>query len=192
MDIKIIDICKSFKGQQVLKNLNITLSEGKISCIMGASGVGKTTLAYILMGLLKADAGQIIGLEGKKISAVFQEDRLIEHWDAIKNINLVCHKGVSKDEIHNNLKEIGLTDYEEKAVSLLSGGMRRRVAIVRALLADYDLLIMDEPFKGLDEKLKKQVINYLQNKVKGKTVIIITHDKEEVSMLKADLITMKK
>ena len=73
MDIKIIDICKSFKGQQVLKNLNITLSEGKISCIMGASGVGKTTLAYILMGLLKADAGQIIGLEGKKISAVFQE-----------------------------------------------------------------------------------------------------------------------
>ena len=157
----------------------------------GSFGVGKTTLAYILMGLLKADAGQIIGLEGKKISAVFQEDRLIEHWDAIKNINLVCHKGVSKDEIHNNLKEIGLTDYEEKAVSLLSGGMRRRVAIVRALLADYDLLIMDEPFKGLDEKLKKQVINYLQNKVKGKTVII-THDKEEVSMLKADLITMKK
>lgn len=191
MDIKVLNISKSFEGQQVLNDISMTFQAGKITCIMGASGVGKTTLAYILMGLTKADSGQIIGLEGKKLSAVFQEDRLIEHWDALKNIMLVCPQGITKDDIDKNLKEIGLADYEKKPVSSLSGGMRRRVAIVRALLSDYDLLLMDEPFKGLDEDLKKQVIYHVRKKTKGKTVIIITHDKDEVDMLEADLIILK-
>lgn len=191
MNIKLTDISKNFKKQQVLNNISLTFQYGKITCIMGASGVGKTTLAHIMMGLIKADSGNIIGLEDKKISAVFQEDRLIEHWDAVKNIILVCPQDITNEYIHKNLKEIGLSDYEKKPVSSLSGGMRRRVAIVRALLSDYDVLIMDEPFKGLDEDLKKQVISYVLKKTKDKTVIIITHDKDEVDMLQADLITMK-
>lgn len=190
MDIKVINICKSFNDIQVLNNISMTFQEGRITCIMGASGIGKTTLAYILMGLLKPDSGQITGLQDKKFAAVFQEDRLIEHWDAVKNIMLVCKKDIKKDYVHKNLKDIGLTDYEKKPVSALSGGMRRRVAIVRALLSDYDILIMDEPFKGLDEDLKKQVINYVREKTAGKTVIIITHDKNEVDRLQANLITM--
>lgn len=190
MEVKVINLCKSFKGQDVLKDLNMTFPKGGITCIMGASGVGKTTLAYVLMGLSKADKGEIIGLKGMKVSAVFQEDRLIEHWDAIRNIMLVSQGQLTKEKVEENLKEIGLLEYEGKPVISLSGGMRRRVAIVRAILSDYDLLIMDEPFKGLDENLKKQAINYIKEKTKGKTVIIITHHKDEVSMLEAELITM--
>lgn len=190
MDIKVININKSFKDQQVLNNVNFTFPSGKITCIMGASGIGKTTLAYILMGLLKADSGEVDGLQGKKVSAVFQEDRLIEHWDGVKNIMLVCEPNITKEKVHDNLKEIGLTDYKGKSVKDLSGGMRRRVAVVRAILSDYDVLIMDEPFKGLDEELKKRVINYIKEKTKGKTVLIITHEKEEVALLDANVITI--
>jgi len=191
MDIKLVGINKSFNGQQVLDNVSMTFKSGNITCVMGASGIGKTTLAYIMMGLMKADSGEITGLQDRKISAVFQEDRLIEHWDAVKNIMLVCRRDITKDIIHKNLNETGLTDHENKPVSSLSGGMRRRVVIVRALLSDYDVLIMDEPFKGLDFELKRQVIDYVRKMTKGKTVIIITHDKDEADMLKADLITMK-
>lgn len=190
MDIKVMNINKSFKDQQVLNDVNFTFPNGKITCIMGASGIGKTTLAYILMGLLKADSGEVDGLQGKKISAVFQEDRLIEHWDAIKNIMLVCGPDITKEKVHENLEEIGMTEHEGKPVSTLSGGMRRRVALVRATLSDYDVLIMDEPFKGLDENLKKRVINYIKENTKGKTVFIITHEKEEVALLNANVITI--
>ncbi len=191
MDIKVNSICKSFKEQQVLNNISMSFLEGSITCIMGASGVGKTTLAYIIMGLLEADSGEIIGLSGKRISAVFQEDRLIEHWDALKNIKLVSNKDVNIEKVERHLREIGLTEYEGKPVKALSGGMRRRVAIVRALLSEYDILIMDEPFKGLDEGLKKQAINYVKKNTKEKTLIIITHDRDEVDMLDAKLITMR-
>jgi NitT/TauT family transport system ATP-binding protein len=191
MNIKVNNLCKSFNGQLVLKNVSLSFAEGEITCIMGTSGVGKTTLANIMMGLRKADSGKIIGLQGKKISAVFQEDRLIEHLDAIKNIMLVCPKDMEKEVIEDNLKEIGLTEYKDKPTKSLSGGMRRRVVMVRALLSDYDVLIMDEPFKGLDEELKGRVINYVKEKTKGKTVIIITHDKDEAAMLEASIFTMK-
>ncbi|MDI9508584.1 MAG: ABC transporter ATP-binding protein [Clostridiales bacterium] len=191
MDIQVKNLNKSFNKQQVLNDVDMTFPEGRITCIMGPSGIGKTTLVYILMGLLKADSGQVIGLEGKKFAAVFQEDRLIEHWDAIKNVQLVSGGEVTKDLVKRSFIQIGLTEYEKKPVRALSGGMRRRVAMVRALLSEYDLLIMDEPFKGLDEKLKNQVIDYVKENTKGKTVIIITHDKEEVDLLEAQLINME-
>lgn len=190
MDIKVNNLHKKFKGQQVLNNLTMSFSEGKITCIMGASGVGKTTLAYILMGLLEADSGEIIGLHTKKISPVFQEDRLIEHWDAIRNILLVSPKEVTSRTVEQHLINLGLTEYKGKPVRSLSGGMRRRVAIVRALLSEYDVLLMDEPFKGLDEELKKQAICYVKENTKGKTVIVITHDRDEVEMMQAELIIM--
>lgn len=190
MDIKVNSIYKSFNEQQVLNNISMSFSKGLITCIMGASGIGKTTLAYIIMGLLSPDSGEIIGLAQKRISAVFQEDRLIEHWDAIKNIMLVSRNNIREEQVRQHLSDICLTEYEGKSVKELSGGMRRRVAIVRAILSEYDVLIMDEPFKGLDKELKLQAINYVKNNTKGKTTIIITHDREEVAMLDARLINM--
>ncbi|NLY49307.1 MAG: ABC transporter ATP-binding protein [Clostridiales bacterium] len=190
MDIRVDKICKSFNGKKVIDSFSMYIPEGSITCLMGASGVGKTTLANIIMGLVQPDRGEIIGLSDKRIAAVFQEDRLIEHWDASRNILLVSKKGVNEVEVEKHLSEVGLADCKAKPARELSGGMRRRLAIVRAMLSDYDLLIMDEPFKGLDDELKKQVIAYVRSNLKGRTLLVITHDRKEAEMLEARIVEM--
>lgn len=189
MDITVNHITKSYQGKKVLENVSMKFLSNKITCIMGTSGVGKTTLLHILMGLIKPDEGSIEGLEGKTISAVFQEDRLCEAFDAITNVRMVIGNKKSTREICDEFRQVSLESYEGKQVSQLSGGMKRRVAIVRAVMMEADLYIMDEPFKGLDEELKRQVILYVKEKLKGKTVIIVTHEKSEVELLSAVLST---
>lgn len=190
MDIKLLHINKQFDNKPVLKDLSITFPQGRISCLMGPSGIGKTTLINLIMGLEKADSGTITGLEDKIISPVFQEDRLIEHWDTINNIKLVCSKDVTNKIIEDELNKVGLYEDRYKPVLTLSGGMRRRVALLRALLYDGNLLILDEPFKGLDKELKNRVIEYVKEKAKGKTVILVTHDLKDAELLEAIQIRM--
>lgn len=190
MDIRLNSISKRYNSNLVLNKINLTFKEGQINCIMGPSGIGKTTLLYILMGLEKADSGEIQGLDEKRIAAVFQEDRLIEHWDAIANVKLVCDKNISNDQIAQEFAKVDLTECEDKPVHKLSGGMRRRVAIVRALLSTSNLVIMDEPFKGLDSRLKQKVIAYVKEKTRGKTVICVTHDRDEAEALQANIILL--
>lgn len=192
MDIRLEHICKRFDQNTVFSDVSMTLSEGKISCIMGVSGSGKTTLMNILMGLIKPDSGELKGLEGKHTAAMFQEDRLIEHWDAVQNVLLVCGKNITEAIVKDHFEEVGLTEYESKPVKTLSGGMRRRVALVRAMLAEGNLLLLDEPFKGLDEVLRQQVIKYVIRYSTGKTVIIVTHDREEAIQLGAELHILEK
>jgi NitT/TauT family transport system ATP-binding protein len=170
----------------------MTFLEGKINCFMGPSGIGKTTLINILLGLTAPDSGEVQGIQGKRISVIFQEDRLIEHLDAVKNIKLVCDRAMPVSIIEQELVKVNLSDYQNKPVKNLSGGMRRRVAVVRAMLAVSDIIIMDEPFKGLDDELKKLVIEYVKQKSAGKTVIIVTHDKEEAHLLNANIILLDK
>ncbi|NLC18923.1 MAG: ABC transporter ATP-binding protein [Clostridiales bacterium] len=191
MDIRLINLTKRFGDKTVLDNVNISFAEGRISCLMGPSGRGKTTVANLIMGLIKPDSGTIEGCRGKAIAAVFQEDRLIEHWDAEKNIRLVCDKSVDSEQIREELQKVGINDYKSKAVGSFSGGMCRRVALVRALMARSDIVILDEPFKGLDDAVKMQVIEYLKTKTRGKTVIVITHDRTDAALLNADLITLE-
>lgn len=190
MTIQFIGVTKHFGDNILFENLNLTLSPGQRYCLMGASGSGKTTLVHMLMGFMKPDVGEIKGITGIRIAAVFQEDRLIEHWDAVKNIRLVCDRSITSKMIQEELKQVGLEEEFGKAVRHYSGGMRRRVAIVRALLAQSDLLILDEPFKGLDEAMKYQVMDYIRTKSEGKTVLLVTHDREEASRFDADLITL--
>jgi NitT/TauT family transport system ATP-binding protein len=192
MDIRLEHIYKKFDRNNVLTDVSMTLEEGKISCIMGASGSGKTTLMNILMGFLKPDSGDLKGLEGKRIAAMFQEDRLIEHWDAIRNVQLVCGKNITASVVKEHFMEVGLTEYENKPVKTLSGGMRRRVALVRAMLAEGNLLILDEPFKGLDEDLRQQVIQYVIRLSADKTAIIVTHERDEAVWLGAELHYLEK
>ena len=143
------------------------------------------------MGLVEPDFGKVQGSRGKRVAAVFQEDRLIEHWNATQNVKLVCDKTISEEVIEQEFFKVGLEDYKNEPVKNFSGGMRRKVAIVRAMLAKSDLIILDEPFKGLDEILKNQVIEYVKLKAKEKTVIVVTHEKEEVQLLEANLITLQ-
>ncbi|MFU0827788.1 MAG: NitT/TauT family transport system ATP-binding protein [Lachnoclostridium sp.] len=188
MNIKLENISKHYEDTVVFNGLNMEIQKGRITCIMGPSGCGKTTLLSILMGLVKPDSGKVYGLERKRIGAVFQEDRLCEGVSVLQNIKMVCRRKVSDEQIAKELEKVGLAGMEKKKVSELSGGMKRRVAIVRAIMAETDLLIMDEPFKGLDETLKFKVIEYVKEKTAGKTLIIVTHDRIEAEALMADII----
>ena len=190
MDIQLVEISKRYNQNQVLKNISFTFVEGRRYCIMGTSGIGKTTLLHILMGLVKQDSGQIFGIGGRKIAAVFQEERLIEHLDALENVKLVCDRSVTVQKIEKDFELVGLVDYNKKPVNQLSGGMRRRVAIVRAMLAKSNLIIMDEPFKGLDETLKVKVIEYVKTRTAGKMLLMISHEIAEVQYLEAELIML--
>ena len=186
MSIQIKGLTKRFNDIVLFQRWNAIIKENGVTCIMGPSGTGKTTLLHIMMGLKKADAGTIEGIGEKKMTCVFQEDRLCEGIDAIQNVLLVCDNTVNHIHVKEEFSKVGLTDYEDKPASELSGGMKRRVAIVRALLPMSDIVFLDEPFKGLDEELKKRVIHYVKEEVIGKTVILVTHDKEEAEALSAE------
>lgn len=187
--ITVKNLNKHFDDKKVIDNFSVVLKEGRITTIMGTSGCGKTTFAMILLGLLAPDSGTVEGLEGKRISAVFQEDRLIEHLSAIENIKLVMGDDPDVDEIKRELAEVELEGaLITKPTSQLSGGQRRRVAIVRAMMAESDFICLDEPFKGLDAETKQKVMSYVKRKVEGKTVLLITHDIEERQFFEGDFI----
>ncbi|SEA22135.1 NitT/TauT family transport system ATP-binding protein [Pseudobutyrivibrio sp. ACV-2] len=193
MDITIKNLSKAFDEQLVLNDFTHTFKEGTTTCIMGKSGVGKTTLLSILMGLENADSGQINGLSDKKISAVFQEDRLCMNLTALLNIKMVLPKNshISDERIISLLSKIGIDASDKKTVSEYSGGMCRRVAILRALLADFDLLIMDEPLKGLDTETKEKVISLIKELTTNKTVILTTHDPTDVDALSGEALLIQ-
>lgn len=182
MAIELRNVSKAFGEKQVLKGFSYTFPEGELTCVMGPSGCGKTTLLSLLLGMEQPDAGEILGMEGRRKSAVFQEDRLCENASAVSNIRLV-NPALSKGEAEAMLRELGLGDSLGQPVRTLSGGMKRRVAILRALAAEYDVLFCDEPFKGLDQATKAQVLDYFLARTQGKTVLVVTHDPEEAKSL---------
>lgn len=188
MDIVLNNISKSFNGKVVLDDFSTVLKDKSFNYIMGESGSGKTTLLNIIMGFEKPDKGFINGIENRKISVVFQEDRLCEEFNAVTNIKLVTDK--KKAEITNEFKRVGLGGDLNKPVLNLSGGMRRRVAIVRAMMAESDIVILDEPLKGLDDETKKTVIEYIKSFVKNKLVIMVTHDKDETLFAEGSILKM--
>ena len=182
MDIKVDHVSKAYGEQQILRDLCCVFPEGKTTCIRGRSGCGKTTLIRLLLGLDIPDKGKIEGISDRKISAVFQEDCLCENLSAASNIRLVCTETISDRELEEAYKAVAL----QKPVRELSGGMRRRVSILRALLADSDCVIMDEPLRSLDEKTRTKTIDYILKKTEGKTLIFVTHEEQEAVWLKAD------
>ena len=189
MDIRVNHISKSYDGQEVLRDYTCTIQENTITCIMGPSGSGKTTLLNILLGLQRPDAGSVEGVPYGELSAVFQEDRLCENLSAMANLRLVCHKGTDAQILRRGMIDLGLSEAFHKPARELSGGMRRRVAILRALLADSKCIVMDEPFKGLDEDTKEMTIAYVRKHAAERTLVVVTHDSREVELLRAaDLI----
>ena len=146
-------------------------------------------IVYMIQLLLRLDVpdkGKIEGISDRKLSAVFQEDRLCENLSAASNIRLVCTKTISDRELEEAYKAVALTEVWQKPVRELSGGMRRRVSILRALLAESDCVIMDEPLRGLDEKTRAKTIDYILKKTERKTLIFVTHEEKEAVWLKAD------
>jgi NitT/TauT family transport system ATP-binding protein len=190
LNIKIDKISKSFGDKKVLVNFSAVLYENQFNCIMGPSGCGKTTLLNILMGFLSPDSGTVTGVPEIK-SAVFQEDRLCEQFSAVSNIRMVISKKVDTDDIIKHLNNVGIGNNSiYLPVCELSGGMRRRVAIVRAVMAESGIIFLDEPFKGLDEETKTTVIKYVKEHAKGKTLVLVTHNIDEARNFSGNIIQM--
>ena len=131
MAIELQNVSKSFGEKQVLQNFSHVFPEGELTCVMGPSGCGKTTLLSLLLGLEQPDSGRVLGMEGRRKSAVFQEDRLCENAGAVSNLRLV-NPTLTREEAEAMLRDLGLGDSLRQPVRTLSGGMKRRVAILRA------------------------------------------------------------
>ncbi len=189
-DIKIKNLSKCYSGETIINNFSYTFPAYSRHCIMGTSGCGKTTLLSILMGLTPSDYGDITGIDTNRISAVFQENRLCENLTALLNVKMVTDIAdtYTIDDVIHYFKLIGIDATDNKPVSQYSGGMKRRVAILRALLADYDLILMDEPLKGLDEATKSAVISLILELTKDKTLIMTSHDKDEAVALQCTVV----
>ncbi|MBD7913717.1 ABC transporter ATP-binding protein [Clostridium sp. Sa3CUN1] len=167
-----------FEEKELYKDFSISFEKNSINFIMGESGVGKTTLIkYIKDQLL---------LKGEKVSVVYQESRLIPWKNVYRNLELVIKNKYKKEDrnkyIEEVLRNMNLNGIESLFPHELSGGMKQRINIARAILFDGDIFIMDEPFKGLDKYNKEKIIYFLKDyfKKKQKTVIIISHDINEV------------
>lgn len=179
--IKLDNVTKRYGDNTVIKNFSLDIEDGGRIGIMGRSGEGKTTLVRLICGLEKADNGKI-EIDGR-ISVMFQEDRLFEDMTVYKNILAVTGNSERAEEC---LKGVEMWQDKDKKIKELSGGMARRVSLARALAFEHDVIILDEPFKGLDIETRERVARFTYNMEKGKTVILITHDPLECNLLGID------
>ncbi|WP_010294794.1 ABC transporter ATP-binding protein [Clostridium senegalense] len=184
-EILVKKVNKSFGKLKILKDISMNCEKEKVTCILGPSGCGKSTLLNIITKNIKDYEGEVIGYKKDDVSFVFQEDRLLEWLNIYDNLKLVFkskYKGIElKNKILESLNSVGMEKYKEFYPKELSGGMRQRISIIRAFFYGGGLLIMDEPFKSLDIKNKRVLIEdfkTLRNKNKN-TVIFVTHDIEE-------------
>ena len=186
--IRLIDISKSYDGKPVLSHVNLTLEPG-ITCLMGVSGRGKTTLLRILLGLETPDGGQVEG-RPDRVAVQFQEDRLVESLTVGRNLKLALGRDYNAEKAEACLAALGLPDSQRLHVSVLSGGMKRRVALARALLYPAELLVLDEPFQGLDADTRQAALAAVRQAAKGRTALIVTHEAQDCRQLSARLITL--
>ena len=175
MELRAEHLQKSYGGVPVLRDVSFTAKEG-VTCVMGPSGEGKTTLLRLLLVLERPDGGTITGLEGRPVAAVFQEDRLLMGRTALENLRFVLGPAFREAECRALLAELGLPAEDDRPVSEYSGGMRRRVALARALEAPSDLLVLDEPFTGLDRGTRDRCVEAIRRRCAGKVVVLATHD----------------
>ncbi|BDO43048.1 ATP-binding cassette domain-containing protein [Cellulomonas sp. NTE-D12] len=182
-------VTRRFGDHVVLDGLDLSLAPGGVTALMGPNGSGKTTVGRLLLGLDRPDGGAVEGVGGRPRSAVFQEDRLCPQLSAVDNVRLVLGRGADRGAVLEALAAVGLDDAAVHApVRELSGGQRRRVAIVRAVLADAELVVLDEPFTGLDQAVKPVTMGWVRDRCAGRTVLLVTHDEREAAWFDARVV----
>ena len=174
--MRLTDVKKNYGSAAVLQGVSLEIPDGKITCVLGKSGVGKTTLLNLLAGILKADSGELEAPEN--IGYVFQENRLLSHLTVAENLQFV---GGRCEIIDKLLQETGLQGLANRRVKTLSGGEKRRVAFLRAFCVNSTAVLLDEPFSALDsvtkEKLLTMTVAHLRTY--SKTAVFVTHDVDE-------------
>jgi NitT/TauT family transport system ATP-binding protein len=193
LDIQIKEIYKSYSDLKVIEGLNLSFPSNRIHCFFGPSGCGKTTLVNIITKITDVDSGQIEGVQGKTFSYIFQEDRLLPWATLEANILFVLQSIYSKAEAvkltEKYLSLVDLLKFKNYYPDELSGGMKQRASIARAFAYGGDMLVMDEPFKGLDFELKKVLMDYIVNYwyQNNPFLLFITHDIDEALYLADDI-----
>ena len=175
--IKLENITVKYGKQTVIDGLSFTFEDNIFYGITGGSGIGKTTLINAIAGLVPLSKGTI-NTNSAKIGYIFQDPRLFPWMTALENVACVCN---DKEKAHYYLNLL-LSESDNKYPHELSGGMKQRVSIARALAYESDIMLLDEPFKGLDEQTKQRTIQTVLQSLKNKTAILISHDKAELSL----------
>ena len=189
--IELRDVSFAYENSPpVLDGVNWSIDPGARIVLRGESGLGKTTLLYLLAGLLRPQQGTITGLPEDGASVVFQEDRLLGHLTILDNLRLVA-PAQPIAALKELLARVGLAGEENHLPEQLSGGMRRRVAILRSLVFPRSLYLMDEPFQGLDPDTHQVMADCVGNLTQGSTVIVISHHPEDAKLLDAQEIQLK-
>lgn len=188
--LKITDLCHSFGDNTVFKALSLEFPDTGAFVIMGDSGCGKTTLLNMIAGIIKPSAGEILHSKKElKVSYMFQETRLLPWMSAAENVNLVLGgKKRTLAKANELLSLVGLGTDADKYPSELSGGMNRRVSFARALAYQGDVLLLDEPFNGLDEDNARKMIGIIKVYSKDHLVIAVTHTREYAEAISDNII----
>ncbi|MDW8845349.1 taurine ABC transporter ATP-binding subunit [Erwinia sp. MMLR14_017] len=201
--LTVSNLTARYGGQLALQEINLTIEPGELVVVLGPSGCGKTTLLNLIAGFLSAESGRIT-LDGKVVTGpgaergvVFQHEGLLPWRNVLDNVALGLQLGgmakpQRRDVARQMLKKVGLEGAEKRFIWQLSGGMRQRVGIARALAANPQLLLLDEPFGALDAFTREQMQELLLNlwRESGKQVLLITHDIEEAVFLASELILL--
>lgn len=195
--LELKNIQKSFDGVPVLKDISIQVNDGEIISILGPSGCGKTTLLNLILGIVKADDGQIlyngadltnVSMEKRGFNIVFQDYALFPNLNVYKNITygLKNRPNVSsKEEVEELIDLLGLREHLNKSIEQLSGGQKQRVALARTMVMKPHLLLLDEPLSALDGVIKESIKDRIKTIAReyNLTTIIVTHDPEEALTL---------
>lgn len=187
--IECSNLCLSFEGRVILNKVSFSLPDCGVFALMGSSGIGKSSLLKILSGLLAPDSGSISGLNDLRVGIMFQEDRLLPWHTALKNVMLAMEHP-SQEEARKLLDALEIGESADMYPAVLSGGMKRRAALARAIAFSPDVLLLDEPFSGIDEQIKGRISPFIQKS--ASLIIFSTHNIKEAAMMGAmNILTLR-
>lgn len=186
MSITLEHVRKSFGDKVVLRDVSLALPDRGAVCFFGPSGCGKTTLLRLICGLEKPDSGAVAVPSGTRFSVHFQEDRLLPWQTAAENLALA----MPASAVPGWLKAIGLPDVGSQYPDELSGGMRRRVSLARALGHESDVLVLDEPLRELDEATARTMLALIQEHSRDRLLLLVTHDRSQAEALGCEIVNV--